>query len=279
MSNVKTIFLSGGLGNQLFQASFGLYIKNTLNYKILFEKSLLTRAGRFQIRNYELEDFLYFNEVCDSYVNYLRMISPWKNIRKDLYFIEKTLNDYHLDSINNKTKFIIGYFQNSNYVTEIWPDIKKRIKKLLIPQDIIYPYIAIHVRLGDYRTNKITNEFHGTLQLKYYLEALNYLKNILDTNLIYVISDEPDVAQQLFYEISKNNEIIFLRNSNHFVDLSILAGASGVVMSNSSFSWWGAYIAEQERSAKIVAPKNWFNNPKVENPKFLIKSNWHILEN
>ena len=59
-------------------------------------------------------------------------------------------------------------------------------------------------------------------------------------------------------------------------DLTILAGSDAVVMSNSSFSWWGAYLAWRNHGARVVTPAPWFANPSTPAPK-LIPDAWTVL--
>jgi hypothetical protein len=35
-----------------------------------------------------------------------------------------------------------------------------------------------------------------------------------------------------------------------------MAGCKGVIMANSSFSWWGAFLS----NGKVIAPSKWFTN-------------------
>ena len=62
MSNKKIIRIWGGLGNQLFQYSYGKYLKQNFNSDILFNIEWYDKNIK---RKFILKDILNFNfEIC-----------------------------------------------------------------------------------------------------------------------------------------------------------------------------------------------------------------------
>ena len=63
-------------------------------------------------------------------------------------------------------------------------------------------------------------------------------------------------------------------NSN-YVDLCLMSMCSGHIIANSSFSWWGAWLA---KSKKVVAPSRWFGDElKNNDTKDLYPDSWEII--
>ena len=102
--------------------------------------------------------------------------------------------------------------------------------------------IAVHVRRGDYL--HLPQVFH-TLDVDYYEEARKHFPNCD----FVAFSDDPKwVKKNLpWVDVIEGNPPI--------VDMALMASCEGVIMANSSFSWWGAYL--NKRSNLFIAPKYW----------------------
>ena len=105
--------------------------------------------------------------------------------------------------------------------------------------------VAIHVRRGDY----VENPFYVDLMTTgYYERAMALFPN--ESFLIF--SDDIKWCKQ--QDIFKNCE--FSERRTEVEDLNLMAGCKGVIIANSSFSWWGAYLS----SGRVIAPKEWYSD-------------------
>ena len=118
--------------------------------------------------------------------------------------------------------------------------------------------IMMHYR--DYKGNTSWNN----LGRDYYEKALSKMPD----KRVVVVTDNIDVAfNQLGgkYEYTSNSPI---------VDFYLLANADYLVMANSTFSWWGAWLSK----AFTVAPKDWYSGVLKDAPiKHIYLSNWLIV--
>ena len=69
-----------------------------------------------------------------------------------------------------------------------------------------------------------------------------------------LFSDDFESLQKLI-DLKK---FINLKNSNEVEDMYSLSQCDSVIMSNSSFSWWGSWLGKQKE--KIISPDQWFGH-------------------
>lgn len=105
--------------------------------------------------------------------------------------------------------------------------------------------VAIHVRRGDY----VNNPFYVDLaKTDYYQNAMLQFPR----EHFMVFSDDIEWCKQqdMFKGCS------FSEGHDEVEDLNIMASCKGIIMANSSFSWWAAYLS----NAKVIAPKAWYTD-------------------
>ena len=149
-----------------------------------------------------------------------------------------------------------GYFQTEKYFKHIEDEIREdftfskeitEMCKELYNEVIDGESISLHIRRGDYTVNPN----HPTQTVEYYDKALS---NFDPKIPVFVFSDDPSWCheQKLF---SDDRFMISDGNATEF-DLCLMSLCTYHIIANSSFSWWGAWLA---KSQKIIAPKNWFS--------------------
>jgi hypothetical protein len=165
---------------------------------------------------------------------------------------------------------LFGYFQTEKYFKHIEDKIREDFKF----DDILYydckqsyndiigdgGLISLHVRRGDY----VTNANHPVQSLSYYQKALSEMPSDIP---VLVFSDDPFWCQD--QEIFAPDRFFISQGNSADVDLCLMSMCDYHIIANSSFSWWGAWLAD---SKQIFAPKNWFGaeciGKSVEDMKF-----------
>ena len=271
-----SFLLQGGLGNQLLQVCAGIYTSNFYSYSVNFDSSLLKLLPkRIRLRETEVEFLLDNYKFKQSSVSNLIRYRFFPKIN---VLVEEDLNDLVIQRINSKTKIVSGYFHNLEYVDFSWEVIKnnllKKINMYPINEKVSSKYFVIHFRGGDYLEDSKTKYTHGLTKIDYYKEAIELMSRIHHVDIVYIVTDSPDFAKNFFNKLHVPFKVI--SNKVNFQDLQFISNAQGVIMSNSSFSWWGAYLAEKKNKATVIYPKPWFAG-NIPDPKYFFRSNWISL--
>lgn len=177
------------------------------------------------------------------------MIAPWKIFGR----LGNSLFQYAFLYTYAKDNEVDFYYQDP-----VWFEGREEEIKLLFGQDIKpIDMVAIHVRRGDY----VNNPFYVDLtQTDYYERAMAEFPN---ASFLVFSDDIPWCKKQ---DLFKDCE--FSEGNDEITDLNLMAGCKGLIMANSSFSWWGAFLGEEK---KVIAPKLWYMDGE-ERTKLL--ANW-----
>ena len=166
-----------------------------------------------------------------------------------------------------------GYFQTEKYFKHIEGEIRE---DFTFKDEILDPCkamisgvdnpIALHVRRTDYVTNSAN---HPPCTLEYYEEAL---KNFDDDRNVIVFSDDPAWCNE--QDLFAGDRFLISENEDNRVDLCLMTLCSDFIIANSSFSWWGAWLAN---CGKVIAPTRWFGTEgytKDHNTKDVVPETW-----
>ena len=241
----KSIGYSGRLGNQMFQYAALKALSLKTGYELFLPDNLSIKPdGCFDMTNnkwieYKLDLLDCFDLSCPILDNTLQNQYQEQSFEFEQFTIP---DDTSID----------GYFQSYKYFKdfkqEILNDFKFKDKILSKCQEEISQYInpvAIHIRRGDY----VNHPGFWNITPDYIQEALSYFSNNEYTFLIF--SDDIEWCKQIFPE-----GVVFIEG-NQFEDLCLMSLCDHNVISNSSYSWWGAWLNKNENK-KIISPKNWF---------------------
>jgi len=259
----------GGLGNQLFQLAAGLYVSQKLEKEVrilstwLNPTSLVLRA-KVQPRKLMIEDLIHEHEWSRISRSQTALTRIAARFSPELWVAESGPSDASIERITPRTRFLVGYFQRAHYANSVRNLLLERFNSSpkfsqIIPK-LLRPRIAIHMRFGDYFTDPVTRRFHGLNRASYYVDSARILLQRIDCDQIILISDDPDRALSSFTEAFGKTEL-HIETSNgksEFEDLALLASSAGIVISNSSFSWWAAWIGSTSLNASVIIPIPWF---------------------
>ena len=139
--------------------------------------------------------------------------------------------------------------------------------------------IAVHIRLGDYASKPTTKRAHGLSEIAYFVNAVRILQSKRDYDNIVIYSDEAQTAYAEFVNVFGTSSIPITVSSgtNEYEDLAGISSSKGIVISNSTFSWWAAWIGTHLRNSTVIAPRPWFSKPSAADEHLLLES-WIVLD-
>jgi len=281
-SRIQITFM-GGLGNQLFQYSFGRYLTKHFNLKVLYSDFGLSVKGNTE-RRYMLGDLVAVRPKKAFTRLQIVLIRLLSYLFSSLIIFESGPLDSPETRIRKSSKLLFGYFQNYRFADSVKAELLNGFKKSELFADIVPSSarheIAVHMRYGDYAKNTTAKQTHGLTATSYYVHAVQLLlESEKNYKKIVIYSDEPEHALTEFSKAYGKFEIPVVASefSSEYDDLREMAGSSGIVISNSSFSWWAAWIGSNCIGSTVIAPFPWLAKPSAYDEK-LIPSNWVVIE-
>jgi|TARA_Y100000310_G_scaffold169451_2_gene169510 predicted SnoaL-like aldol condensation-catalyzing enzyme len=143
-----------------------------------------------------------------------------------------------------------GYFQSDKYFNHCKEEIIEYFTEGWNREPI--DKISIHVRRGDY----VNIECHPVVTMEYLNEAIQVFKNkgYTDNDFLVFTDDKAWCSVNLPYPISSGDEL---------EDLELMSRCEHHIISNSSYSWWGATLGVN-KDRVVVAPSKWFAGSKED---------------
>jgi hypothetical protein len=166
---------------------------------------------------------------------------------------------------------LVGYFQSPHYFDRVADVLFER---LTADCGSAAP-ITLHLRRGDY-LNAHVAKFHGVTSAKYAKRAIALLNTMGVAGPVAVFSDEPD---RVMGELEGFDADLTFRDQSGMGALQSmqqLAAGDHMIMSNSSFSWWAAWMMDRRAGGYVVAPRPWFGDDTAAAD--LLLPNWITLD-
>lgn len=273
---VVSIFLMGGLGNQLFQIFAALAYSIQYKCKLVLPYTDTLTSGKMRPTYWSsfLESLTMFTtyNAKNGYTN--DAITRFPQFREQ---------GYHYTPIPGvresvKELMLFGYFQSykyfEKYESQIYsilriPDQLKMIQQTyrkIVPSECCN--VSMHFRLGDY---KQIQHVHPIMPFEYFDLSM---KTILDTSVstkhqvLYFCEKEDNetVANIIDILSAKYQEVAFTKVPDNIPDwhqMLLMSSCDHNIIANSSFSWWGAYF-NSNKNKQVCYPHVWFG-PSAQN--------------
>lgn len=286
--SMVTVAIFGGLGNQMFQYAVGRTLAKRNNCRLQLDVRHYDQncAFRYGLGDFNIEAVIGTSRTLPptraNRLRYLRwryLSNRHRMIREQSLSFEPSILD-HRGSI-----YLRGYWQSERYFSEIADTIRQDftfvdpvsgLNREMLDRIQSTQSIAIHVRRGDYVSNPQCNKFHGTCPPDYYSRGVQEIcSGHPGKHTVFVFSDDWQWAKQ---NIHTDCEMVFVHHNDIYSaheDLRLMSACQHQVISNSTFSWWAAWL-NSNPNKQIIAPSQWFADPKAKNTD-IVPAQWHRL--
>lgn len=135
--------------------------------------------------------------------------------------------------------------------------------------------VGMHVRCGDYIRNPKTAAYHHVCTPEWYARAWNGMRERHKDVRLIVISDEPEWAMR---NLRLPGRVDFVPKDVRrptWADMCLLSQCNHFILSNSSFSWWAAFLGAPEGSSVFV-PSDWYPGVSTRCADMLLPQ-WNVV--
>lgn len=195
----------------------------------------------------------------------------------------------HFDKNFFKTKspvFLKGYWMSYKYFEKYSGIIKKDFT--IRPELVAHlsalqqemqtrESIGVHVRCTDRKTPE-NLKLYGEIPATYFEKAIAYIQQKKKQEVhLYVFSDDEEMAKKY---IPQHLPVTFVSNhisKDPIEDFYLMTQCKNLVMTNSTFSWWAAYLTKSMEPL-IIVPARWYNEAHY-NYQDIYYPSWIKMEN
>ena len=264
------VVLKGGMGNQLFQYAFGRSLESR-GYEVSFDRGRLVD----DVSNVPAElrrQTAPYGEAAPGYHDRDRSEYSLDGFRtrtarlgggaKEWTTVTEPSHAFHPELLDPEAPSVLdGYWQTEKYFLGIAGEIRDELGLANEPSAEIMALaerlsgtnsVALHVRRGERILVEANIPVHGIIQPSFYERGLRLIESLHPGPEVYVFSDDPEWCSQ---------NVPFGTNVNtttRFCDMWLMSRCRHIVMPNSSFSWWAAWLGDGRPDRVVVVPDPWF---------------------
>jgi hypothetical protein len=263
------VFFQGGLGNQMFQYAAARCLAEQLDTEILCDLSWYfnPRNWAFRVPEFgvEFSKTKSFVSCCTNRI----LGKPLFELmgRGPIYKEPRRTFDPEFFNVPDGSS-MIGYFQSEKYFKPIEQIVRDVFSfKQVTARSAVLEWetriadsntVAVHVRRGDY----LRLDGFKVCSEAYYRRAIEWMKQRVESPVFCFFSDDLDWCRKVF----AGEDAVYCDatgpQESPINDLRLIAACRHHILSNSSFSWWGAWLGKSAYQI-VVVPHIWRTSSKI----------------
>lgn len=270
----------GGLGNQMFQYVFGLNLEQNGKYVVAdtarYDREIscgivfsLERVFPSVLLNRDVEKVEQLEQCLNNRWIGTRIVNRLFPDTRKIY-IERKAFQYDEGAFQTKKVGVSGSWQCHKYVDNVSEKVREDftfadsspLKAQIMLRNIENSNaVFLHVRGGDYNSELYARKLFGNIcTAEYYNSAISIMNKKLDNPIFWVFTNDKKYAKSILVNMEN---IYFVSDYvsglyEDWIDLLMMSKCNHAIIANSSFSWWGAWLIENEDKV-VIAPKKWVN--------------------
>ena len=275
---ILTANLLGGLGNQLFQVAAAYAYAKKYGFQLIFKESWPCDQNREPIWSYYFlgKDLPWKLVPAKQFQSF-----KWFSIKEPSFAFAPIVAP--LDRNALPFTMLEGYYQSSQYFKDYTEDIRSilqirphYIEKAHASLDhagVKEPdgWIAAHVRRGDY-LDPMQAPIHSVTSKDYFKRARARIQKDIGLRTVCWITDDMEWVYRNLYE---QGDVVL--NGDTMTDFAALSLFRYMILSNSTFSWWAAWLnplGYDTPSRRICCPSKWFGSSGPPSYESIYEADW-----
>jgi Glycosyl transferase family 11 len=268
MSSTLRVVVRGGLGNQMFQAAYGLSLAERFRGRL----SLLDLTHRARVqRTWALSCFGLNPEPLSAWQAQC-LLGRIGLAQKLKHRVGPVCLGTHVEveefsgplPLEKLPAVVSGYWQGARYFAEHEDAVRAMFQfPEIAAQHRLWPTadaserVAIHVRRGDYVSDPIARTIHLVCDADWYRQAWARMRERHPGASAWVFSDDADWARRHLQLPGEVHHVPQNPARPVWGDMAHMSQCDHHVISNSSFSWWAAFLGRKPHS-QVICPASWF---------------------
>jgi hypothetical protein len=284
----KSVFpvLTGGFGNQIFQLFYAYIISGKKTNSIMLDDSQYLRHKyrtveerilvMFGKSKYRISVVVRIEVMIARLLNKIYRLLFNRNVSGSICSIRFDFSNKYPDT-SVKNKYVIGYFQNSNFIVNNISVYNSFIDEVIcehvsVSSDVDYiNELAVSIRIGEDYINNNDINFCGS---DFYSKAIGQALKCGSYSCVRIYSDDTEKAIELIESVGLELPILISASKDIFQSFYDLCNHQNIIISNSSFAWLAAaYRLEDNKT--VYMPSRW---SRVYTANNMVVKGWELID-
>lgn len=283
---MKIVSMGGGLGNQMFKYAFALALKKAHpNEEVLIDSRMcryrndhngyeLNRLFDMELREASWCEVRSVSKQASLSILYKlnpqwyeRSVKRFYDCKDENYVEDYQASGVYNDGLLYSTKSL--YYDVAAQAWQYYDGMEEELNnafKLKKVDDAAFQEkgqemesgysIGVHVRGGDYLADE--NRIYNVCTIDYYKKALYMLKQKYPESRLYVFTNDIpylDCIKEAIFG-KQSFEMVNNQGEDSYKDIFLMKKCKALIIANSSFSWWGAWL-NNRKDKIVIAPMQW----------------------